>query len=479
MKHVMIEARSAILALGFGLMASGPLLAEAMPGSFADIVDEVSPAVVNIATMSEGRSAQLPELPDNLQIPEFFRDLLENNPQFMPNQGPSTGIGSGYIIDVEGYVVTNNHVVEDADEIRVQTYEGDVLEAELVGRDAETDVAVLKIEPEEPLHAVSFGDSDAMRVGDWVIAVGNPLGHGFSVSSGIVSARSRSLGETYDDYIQTDAAINRGNSGGPLFNTKGEVIGMNTAIVSPNGGSVGIGFAMSSRVVSNIVEQLREKGEVRRAWLGIEMSNVSEEVASALELEGEKGALVRDLRDGPAEAAGLKRGDVILTFDGKEIEGSSALANAVAAAEIGKPVPLTVKRFGEKDPITIEVTLAQRARGRAALFDGENAPEKEEDAITEIARTSHGLSLIALDKEKAAQLGVDGDGVVVSSVEDESPFADKLRPGDIIREMSGQSVRTVKEVEDGIKSAKDSSSNTLFMVIERQGNKGALFIELG
>ena len=291
-------------------------IAQARPESLAPLAEQISPSVVNITTTTviEGRTGPQGIVPEGSPFEDFFRDFQDrNNEGNRPRR--SSALGSGFVISEDGYVVTNNHVIEGADEILIEFFSGDELPAKVIGTDPNTDIALLKVESDKPLPFVSFGDSDTARVGDWVLAMGNPLGQGFSVSAGIVSARNRALSGTYDDYIQTDAAINRGNSGGPLFNMDGEVVGVNTAILSPNGGSIGIGFSMASNVVSRVVDQLKEFGETRRGWLGVRIQDVTDDVAEAMGLEKAAGALITDVPDGPAKEAGLLAGAVISSRD--------------------------------------------------------------------------------------------------------------------------------------------------------------------
>ncbi len=284
-----------LVALVFALAQTLAIQAQAAPDSFADLAQKISPSVVNITTSTVVAEAtdRRPQLPPGSPFEDMFRDFLDrNNPgDEAPRRG--SALGSGFVISEDGFIVTNNHVIEGADDIEIEFFSGDRLKAKVIGTDPKTDLAVLKVESDKPLPFVQFGNSDGIRVGDWVMAMGNPLGQGFSVSAGIVSARGRSLQGTYDDYIQTDAAINRGNSGGPLFNMAGEVIGVNTAILSPNGGSIGIGFAMASNVATKVVAQLRDFGETRRGWLGVRIQDVSPDIAEAMGLEKAAGALVR------------------------------------------------------------------------------------------------------------------------------------------------------------------------------------------
>ncbi|MBN2629540.1 MAG: Do family serine endopeptidase, partial [Rhodobacteraceae bacterium] len=342
------------MALGLGLaLAIGQAqgaFARAAPESFADLAEQISPSVVNITTSAvvAGPAGAGPMVPDGSPFEDFFRDFMDRNGQGGENRPRrSEALGSGFVISEDGYIVTNNHVIENADEIEIEFFSGKRLKAKLVGTDPKTDIALLKVDSPEPLPWVPFGNSDTMRVGDWVVAMGNPLGQGFSVSAGIVSARNRALSGTYDDYIQTDAAINRGNSGGPLFNVDGQVVGVNTAILSPNGGSIGIGFSMASNVVTKVVDQLKEFGETRRGWLGVRIQDVTPDVAEAMGLAEAKGALVTDVPDGPAKDAGMQAGDVITTFDGQEITSSRDLTRQVADSPVGAAVPVIVLREGE------------------------------------------------------------------------------------------------------------------------------------
>ena len=293
------------------------------PDSFSDLVEKLSPSVVNITTSSTvpNRQELNPQLPPGSPFEDLFRDFMDREQNGSPRrQRRGTALGSGFIISPDGYVVTNNHVIENADQIEIEFFDGRLMEASVVGTDPKTDIALLKVKAKDKLKFVSFGDSNKSKVGDWVLAIGNPLGQGFSVSAGIISARGRALSGSYDDFIQTDAAINRGNSGGPLFNMDGDVIGVNTAILSPNGGSIGIGFSMSSAVVEKVIDQLKAFGETRRGWLGVRIQDVTEDVAEALGIEKTDGALVTDVPEGPAKNGGIKSGDVIIEFDGKKIK---------------------------------------------------------------------------------------------------------------------------------------------------------------
>ncbi|MGJ8612235.1 MAG: trypsin-like peptidase domain-containing protein, partial [Octadecabacter sp.] len=400
-----------------------------------------------------------------------FEDFFD---EFGDEEGPrrSSALGSGFVISADGYIVTNNHVIEGADEIEIEFFPGDgqpseMLPAELVGTDPNTDIALLKVEYDTPLAFVSFGDSDAVgaRVGDWVMAMGNPLGQGFSVSAGIVSARNRSLQGTYDDYIQTDAAINRGNSGGPLFNMDGDVIGVNTAILSPNGGSIGIGFAMSSAVVTNVVDQLEEFGETRRGWLGVRIQDVTVDMIDAIDgLEVARGAMVTDVPAGPAEDAGLLAGDIILTFDGIEIEDTRELVQIVGNSPVGKEVPVEVLRTG--DMVDLTVVLGRRETAEAAAF-----PEDGADPEAPATSNMLGMTLSEITPDMEESLGVDaGSGLVIVEVETDSEAETKgLLAGDLITEAGQQKIASLADFEARVEEAQEAGRKSLLLLVRRDG----------
>ena len=373
---LLARPRRIAIAVGLGLaLAAGPALdaqAKGAPESFADLAESISPSVVNITTSAIVAAATEggPMVPPGSPFEEFFQDFMDRNgPDGAPGpqgQEPqrSEALGSGFVISADGYIVTNNHVIEGADQIEIEFFSGKRLEAKLVGTDLKTDIALLKVESDTPLPFVPFGDSDAMRVGDWVMAMGNPLGQGFSVSAGIVSARGRELSGTYDDFLQTDAAINKGNSGGPLFNMDGQVIGVNTAILSPTGGSIGIGFSMASNVVSKVVGQLQQFGETRRGWLGVRIQDVTPDVAEAMGLTEAAGALVTDVPEGPAKDGGMLAGDVIMSFAGSPVKDTRELVRHVADAPIGEAVAVVVLREGKS--VSLAVTLGRREEAESA-----------------------------------------------------------------------------------------------------------------
>ena len=393
-----------ILAMALVLAQIIATPAKAAPDSFADLAEQVSPAVVNITTSTTiARSTDDgPVAPDGSPFEDFFKDFLDRQGE-NPNNRPrrSQALGSGFVISEDGYIVTNNHVIEGSDEVLIEFFSGLELPAVVVGTDPNTDIAVLKVESDVPLEFVTFGDSDIMRVGDWVVAMGNPLGQGFSVSAGIVSARGRALSGTYDDFIQTDAAINRGNSGGPLFNMDAQVVGVNTAILSPTGGSIGIGFSMASNVVSRVVDQLREFGETRRGWLGVRIQNVSDDVAEAMGLTDANGAMVTDVPDGPAKDAGILAGDVIMSFDGSDVTDTRELVRIVAEADVGKAVRVVVFRDGETQ--TLLVTLGRREEADLSLPASAPADEEPEPSHKDLL----GLTLGEMSDEFREELGLD------------------------------------------------------------------------
>ncbi len=473
------KLKTIAIAAGFAISMSLPAIAlEDAPESFADLVDTISPSVVSISTEISvpGRGGAQLDLPPNM--PDFFRDLLENNPNFQ-QQGPREGrsLGSGFIIDEEGYIVTNNHVIENATSIMVETIDHQSLKAEVVGKDPKTDVALLKVEPEQDLISTKFGDSDQTRVGDWVIAIGNPLGRAFSVSAGIVSARNRSLEGAYDDYIQTDAAINRGNSGGPLFNMDGEVIGMNTAILSPDGGSIGIGFAMSSRVVSQVVDQLKEFGTTRRGWLGVQIQPMTEEFANAMGMDKVQGVLVSGVPEGPAKDAGIEEGDVILKFDGQKIDDVSQLVRIVGQSEVGKTLDVEIYRFNDDETITKKVKL-----GRLEDEDqiAENTEEDAPSTPSDDGQSLLGMTLEPLTPEMAQQFGIEEPGGLLVTAIEPDGIADSraLQAGDVVRSANREDVNSVKELEDVIEAAKKDKRDSILLVVDRNGTGNFIALPL-
>ncbi len=455
------------LVLGFGLSVAPMTEAQAFgaPESFAELAEKISPAVVNITTsaMIAAPADGMPMVPEGSPFEDFFDDFGGPGPG-----GPqrSEALGSGFVISEDGYIVTNNHVIEGADEIEIEFFSGTRLKAKLVGTDPKTDIALLKVESDKPLEFVSFGNSDLMRVGDWVMAMGNPLGQGFSVSAGIVSARGRQLQGTYDDFIQTDAAINRGNSGGPLFNMDGQVVGVNTAILSPNGGSIGIGFSMASNVVTKVVDQLKEFGETRRGWLGVRIQDMTPEIAESMGLADAKGALVTDVPDGPAKDAGIQAGDVITRFGTNDVADAGDLTRRVADAPIGEAVPVIVMRDGRTE--TLAVTLGRREDAEAATMPASSpAPEAPKEMET------LGLTLAPLDDELRSRLGLEAsaEGLVITKVDQASEaFTKGLTEGDLITEAGQQKIVRLQDLEDRIKEAKDAGRKSILLLVRRGGD---------
>lgn len=459
-----------ILALAFsaGLSLSLPAPAHAFgaPESFAELAEKISPSVVNITTSSvlSGPMGGGPMVPEGSPFEDFFNEF--GGPG---DRGPqrSEALGSGFVISEDGYIVTNNHVIEGADEITIEFFSGEKLPAKVVGTDPKTDIALLKVESDRPLPFVTFGNSDLMRVGDWVVAMGNPLGQGFSVSAGIVSARNRELSGTYDDYLQTDAAINRGNSGGPLFNTDGQVIGVNTAILSPNGGSIGIGFSMASNVVTKVVDQLKEFGQTRRGWLGVTIQDVTPDIAESLGLAQAKGALVTNVLEGPSQEAGVQTGDIIQTFNGQEIADAGDLTRRVADTAVGQTVPVVVLRDGRTE--TLQVTLGQREVAEAALTPASGEPKAEEPRELDIL----GMKLSPLDDAMRGRLGLSADdtGLVVMSVTPDSEAAAKnFQQGDIITEAGQQRITRLQDLEDRVAEAREAGRKSVLLLVRRNGD---------
>ena len=455
-----------ILSVAFIIAQAMVASAQSRPDTFADLAEKVSPSVVNITTSTTVAASTQPGpvVPEGSPFEDFFRDFMDRNGPNGQSPRRSQALGSGFVISEDGYIVTNNHVIQGADEILIEFFEGFELEAKIIGTDPNTDLALLKVESDEPLKFVVWGDSEESRVGDWVMAMGNPLGQGFSVSAGIVSARGRALSGQYDDYIQTDAAINRGNSGGPLFNMNGDVIGVNTAILSPNGGSIGIGFAMSSSVAERVIEQLRDFGETRRGWLGVRIQDVTDDLAEGLGLTEARGALVTDVPEGPAADAGILAGDVILSFDGVDVDDTRGLVGQVANAEVGKEVRVLVFRDGETE--TLRVTLGRREEAERPIPASVNSTDPVTGDLL-------GLTVSNMTDELREQLGLtdDDDGIVVVDVDESSSAFEKgLRAGDIITEAGREKVASVKTLQDQVEAAKDAGRKSLLLLVRRDGD---------
>jgi serine protease Do len=468
---------------------------QALP-SLSPIIQKVMPAVVNVSVTMKGdmpMSGDEDVGPDNQSDngpgpnfpPSPFDQLLKRffeqqgrggMPQ--PQVGKRVALGSGFIIDPQGYIVTNNHVVGDAGTVTVIFQDDSKHPAKIVGRDVKTDLALLKIDTDKPLPFVTWGDSDAANVGDWVLAIGNPFGLGGTVTTGIISARGRDIHSgPFDDFLQLDAAINRGNSGGPTFNQQGQVIGINTAIYSPNGGSVGIGFAIPSNLAKTVIAQLREHGKVDRGWLGVQIQEMTPEIAGSLGLPNEHGALVSDVTpDSPAAHAGVKQGDVILKFNGHEIDKLHDLPRLVAETPVHSKVDMTVWRGGSDDQLQVNVGLMPTDKQQVASNDNgqqQTGPEKS---------SALGLQLGQLDSSTRKQLGLKGEvkGVVVTHVAPDSPAAELgVQPGDVIVAINQQMVTTPHDAARRLKQAEKKGDKHLLLLLNRHGVNEYIGLSVG
>lgn len=453
-------------------LSSVPVLAQQRgPQSVAPIAEKLIEAVVNISTSQTVKGPQgvpLPRVPKGSPFEDLFEDFFNKKGGKSQGDRKVSSLGSGFVIDgKEGLVVTNNHVIEGADEIILNFHDGSKLKVDKVlGKDTKSDLALLKVTPKKPLPAVKFGSSTNMKVGDWVMAIGNPFGLGGSVTVGVVSAKQRDIQSgPYDDYIQTDASINKGNSGGPLFNMDGEVIGINTAIISPSGGSIGIGFAVPSDAAIAVLDQLKQFGETRRGWFGVKIQSITDDIAETLGVKENTGALVSSVTaDGPAAKAGIEAGDVILKFDGKEISSVRGLPRIVAQTPIGRTVDVELLRKGQKKSLKVmvarlveddDLTLAKKA--------AEAAPEK---ALI-------GLKLSQLTDELRQKFGIDAKikGVVITDIDPQSPAAVKnLKVGDVIVEAAQDQIDSVDDIAKSVDKVKKSGRKQVLLRIE--GSKG-------
>lgn len=473
---------------------AAPLLARPAaargPEKIADVAENVIDAVVNISTsqtVDARSSGPAPQVPPGSPFEEFFEEFFKNrrgpggeqNRERNPRRVNS--LGSGFVIDPSGIVVTNNHVISEADEVTVVFNDGSRLKAEVVGRDQKTDLAVLRVNPTKPLKAVKFGDSDRIRLGEWVIAIGNPFSLGGSVTAGIVSARNRDINSgPYDNYIQTDAAINRGNSGGPLFNLDGEVVGVNTAIISPSGGSIGIGFAVPSKTVVAVIEQLREFKEVRRGWLGVRIQQVTDEIADSLGLKQARGALIAGVDDkGPAKPAGIEAGDVIVKFDGKDIKEMRDLPRIVADTPVGKDVEVVVVRKGKEEKKTVKLgRLLDEEKPQPASARTTSPQDKDT-----VVKKSLGLELSTFNEDLRKRYKISDavrGGVVITGIDQRSPAADKrLSAGDVIVEIAQEAVASADEFQKKVEKLKKEGRKTaLLLVTNAAGEKRFVALSL-
>ncbi len=456
-----------VLALAWGAVAAAlPAAGQTRgPQSVAPVAEGLIEAVVNISTSQAIKGPQglpLPSVPKGSPYHEYFDEFFDNrNGRSSPDRMVSS-LGSGFIVDgKEGIIVTNNHVIDGAEEIQVNLHDGSKLKAELLGKDTKTDIAILKVTPKTPLKAVKFGSSAAIRVGDWVMAIGNPFGLGGSVTVGVISAKARNINSgPYDDYLQTDASINKGNSGGPLFNMDGEVVGVNTAIISPTGGSIGIGFAVPADTVAPVVQQLSQYREVRRGWLGVKIQSVSEEIAGALGIPENSGALVAAITpDGPAAKGGVKAGDVIMRFDNEDVNSMRSLPRLVARAPIDKTVPVDVLRKGERK--TLQITIGRLSDDEERALEGD---DKAAPAATDVL----GLKLSALTDALRSKYGLDAGvkGAVVDAVDPKSPAAASIKPGDVIVQAANEPVAGPQDVARRIEAIKKSSRKSMMLEVE-------------
>ncbi len=451
-------------------MAQSTAAVQVLP-NVADLADKLLPAVVEISIQSKvaGTAPAIPELPEDSPFKDFFDDFFKRRQQGPGGSGDRTvnSMGSGFIIKSDGLIVTNNHVVEGADAIEVHLQDGTRLKAELVGRDPKTDLAVIRVKSDRKLPEVAFGDSDALRIGEWVIAIGNPFGLGGSVSLGIVSARNRDINAgPYDDFIQTDAAINKGNSGGPLFNLNGNVVGINTAIFSPTGGSVGIGFSVPANTAKGVIDQLIKYGETRRGWLGVKLQTISDEIAESMSIDKNRGALVADVTDNsPGAKAGIKAGDVIIQFNGKVIGEMRELPRAVAETEVGKKVAVRVLRDGKEIDLTAELGRLEDGEKQIAAANGTAAATVTALGMTASSMTDELRKKYSIDEKLA--------GAVVTEVAQDGTAADKrVEPGDVVIEAGGKVVVGAGDISTAIAAAEKEGKSSVLLLIAKGGKEG-------
>ena len=485
-KHMTAFGRLSIAIFATAAIVWSAPAAARGPDNISDVAEAVIDAVVNISTRQtvDLSSNTMPQLPPGSPFEEFFEEFFKNRrgPNGAPGQTPRrvNSLGSGFILDASGLVVTNNHVIADADEITVILNDSTNLKAEIVGRDTKTDLALLRVQPNgKTLKAVKFGDSDKLRLGEWVIAIGNPFSLGGTVTAGIVSARNRDINSgPYDNYIQTDAAINRGNSGGPLFNLNGEVIGVNTAIISPSGGSIGIGFAVPSKTVVGVIDQLRQFKEVRRGWLGVRIQQVTDEIADSLSIKPPRGALIAGVDEkGPAKPAGIEPGDVIVKFDGQDIKEMRDLPKIVAETTVGKDVEVLVIRKGKEEKKTVKLGRLEDEKKEAAL-----TPKKNESEEKTATKKVLGLDLANLTDELRKKHNIKDSvkGVLITGVDANSTAAEKrLAPGMVIAEVQQQAVGNAAELQSRIdKLRKHGKKAVVFLVVTPDGDPSFVALSL-
>jgi len=471
-KNQIFAVSSVTLLLLMALVASVRTATGAVPTGFADLAEKLSPTVVNVYTTQTVAMSSSPHqfLPDEMEIPEPFKRFFgipDQNQDSPKREFKRTSLGSGVIVTSDGYILTNNHVVEDADEIHVTLSTFEEYEAKIIGRDAKSDLALIKIEPKDKLPAVTFGNSDDLRVGDWVLAIGNPFGLQQTVTAGIVSAKGRSINnESYGNFIQTDASINPGNSGGPLFNLNGEMVGVNTAIYSRSGGNIGIGFAIPVNMAENVFAQLKDKGKVARGWLGVMIQQVTNDLAKSFNLDRPIGALVGQVvPDSPAAKAGLKAGDVIISYNGKEVSQMTMLPAMVANTEVGSKAKIELIRDGKKMTVTVEIGLMNEEE--TALANAETGTSKK-----------LGMTVQQLTPKLAESLGIEEtEGLIVTDVDPDSAAAEAgIHRGDIILEINREKVGSVAEYHKALQDA--AGKKTVLMLVQRDRNTRFVVIEL-
>ena len=456
----------------------GPATAT-FPDSFADLSEKLLPSVVNISSTHKAEQAEdfpeMPHFPPGSPFEDFFEEFMDKRGEGMPSTPPAS-LGSGFIVDAEkGLIVTNNHVIKDADDVRVTLHDDTTLPAEVIARDEKIDLAILKVKTDKKLVAVKFGDSTKLRVGDWILAIGNPFGLGGTVTAGIISAQQRDIqAGPYDDFIQTDASINRGNSGGPMFNLQGEVIGINTAIFSPTGGSVGIGFAIPSTLAKSVVDQLTKYGRTRRGWLGVRIQAVTDDIAESFGLKDAHGALISSVTPtGPAEIAGIKPGDIVLKFNNKPIKEMRELPRLVAEADIESDATIEFWRDGQMKTARIKVGELEKAEDEGLLdkeLDEEGDPTSSGET-TKIDSVGLSLDVITAQDRQAYKIGDDVNGVIVSEATELSEAAEKgLAAGDVIVEINQQIVTDPKGAKDIIDTAAKAGRNSVLLLVNREGD---------
>jgi len=463
------------------LFTTNEAMAVPPPNGFADLVEKLTPAVVNISTTQKlpvhaSIQGEIPKMQKGTPFDDF-NDFFEHfgNPGIDGDDGQAPrkaiSLGSGFVIDPSGYIVTNNHVIAEAEEITVIFNNEKEYKAKVIGSDSKTDLALLKITAKSPLPYVKFGDSEKARVGDWIVAIGNPFGLGGTVTAGILSARARDINAgPFDDFLQTDAPINKGNSGGPMFNMAGEVIGINTAIYSPSGGSVGIGFATPSSLAKPVIDLLRQGKKIRRGWLGVKIQGITEDIAESLGLSEDKGALVVDVtKDSPADKAGIMTGDIILSFDGKEIAAMRKLPRIVADTPINKVVKIELLRDGK--PKTVTVTLGEmNEKEEASASQDENA---ESGAPKNIGREVQGMKIAPLssDLRTTYNIAASVKGLVIISLVRNSEAVERgLQVGDVITGVNNQPLTTVDQFIAAISQAKKDHRKSVLLLINRGGS---------